>query len=145
MRTYIIMNGRLFQRSKKKFLVSFQLKIVIDDTYKNSDNIGIINRVSNIPPAIRKIDWLAPKRTFKLLIIPMLIQPQIVFFKNLLYKKIKVTIVIVIISVDHPIINEIIREYEKDMYIRIKAFFFDILLDGKGRDGLYFSSILISK
>jgi hypothetical protein len=50
------MNGRLFRKSNKKFLVSFQLKIVIDDTYKNSDNNGIINRVSNIPPAIKTID-----------------------------------------------------------------------------------------
>jgi hypothetical protein len=75
----------------------------------------------------------------------MLIGPQIVFFKNLLYKKIKVTIIRVIINVYHPIINEIVREYKKDIIVIIKAFFFNILLDGKGRQGLSFLSIFISK
>ena len=145
MRTYIIMNGILFQRVKKKSFVSFRLKIVMAHTYKNSDNNGIIKPVSNIPPSIRNSDWLAPKRTFKLLIIPMLIDPQIVFLKNLLYEKIKVTIITVIIKVYHPIINETIREYEKDMNAKIKAFFLDILLEGKGRQGLSFLSIFISK
>jgi hypothetical protein len=56
----------------------------------------------------------------------MLIDPQIVFFKNLLYEKIKVTIIKVIINVYHPIINEIVREYKKDINVIIKAFFFDI-------------------
>jgi hypothetical protein len=139
------MNGRIVPRLKKKSLVSFLLKIVMALTYKNSDNNGIKKRVSNIPPSMRNMDWLAPKRTFKLLIIPMVIDPQIVFFKNLLYEKIKVTIVRVIINVYHPIIAEIVREYKKDIAIIIKAFFFDILLDGKGRQGLSFLSIFISK
>ena len=72
MRIYIIMNGRIVQRLKKKSLVSFLLKIVMAHTYKNSDNNGIKKRVSNIPPSMRNMDSLAPKRIFKLLIIPMI-------------------------------------------------------------------------
>jgi len=55
-RTYIIMNGRIFQRLKKKSLISFLLKILIALTYKNSDNNGIKKRVSNISPSMRNID-----------------------------------------------------------------------------------------
>jgi hypothetical protein len=50
------MNGRIFQRLRKKSLVSFLLKIVIALTYKNSDNNGITKRVSNILPSMRNID-----------------------------------------------------------------------------------------
>jgi hypothetical protein len=56
MRIYIIMNGRIVQRLKKKSLVSFLLKIVMALTYKNSDNNGIKKRVSNIPPSMRNMD-----------------------------------------------------------------------------------------
>jgi hypothetical protein len=55
-RTYIIMNGRIFQRLKKKSLISFLLKILIALTYKNSDNNGIKKRVSNISQSMRNID-----------------------------------------------------------------------------------------
>jgi hypothetical protein len=75
----------------------------------------------------------------------MLKGPQIVFFKNRLYEKIKVTIITVVKNVYHPIINEIIREYEKARNTISKAFFLDILLEGKGRQGLSFVSIFISK
>jgi hypothetical protein len=51
----------------------------------------------------------------------------------------------VIIKVFDPIINENIKEYENENNIITKAFFLVILLDGKGRQGLSFLSIFISK